>query len=452
MKTKLFAGLLLLSIQSNAQEFPGNRVFSTNGVNGVFYNPASIAGNGYRYDVNILSVHTFVGNNNADFNLRSIARTLNIDTLRKKMFSADSGPATGMVNVVFNGPSFMLRLNERSSLAFTTRARTIANIIDLDGKLADQVIDDINSSVQFPYVIASNTDMRVATNAWTEIGASYARTLLHTRQHVVKAGVSLKLLGGISNGYLNISQLHATIDQDIAGDVYMENAKGMLRTGFGGLDISNIEAGDFFNFQNTGFGADLGFVYEFRPFNNDQYKYKAGISLVDIGSIKYKRDMQKSGGYQLDIAGAERFYFNELSDSDIEDYNDVFKSRPQYFTPLNEDEESYKVSLPATLNLNFDYFIKPGFFAALSAQLPLNSDKFFNPRNYSSISLVPRYERRSLGVAIPFNYNSLTKFNAGLSFRIGPLFLGSGSVLSALVGSSKQADFHLGLRFGGLKK
>jgi hypothetical protein len=32
------------------------------------------------------------------------------------------------------------------------------------------------------------------------------------------------------------------------------------------------------------------------------------------------------------------------------------------------------------------------------------------------------------------------------------MFIGSGSVLSALIGNSKQADFHFGIRFGGFKK
>ncbi|MEJ7914381.1 MAG: hypothetical protein WKF70_14585, partial [Chitinophagaceae bacterium] len=70
----------------------------------------------------------------------------------------------------------------------------------------------------------------------------------------------------------------------------------------------------------------------------------------------------------------------------------------------------------------------------------------------SSFTLTPRYEGKAFGVYLPINHNSLTQFNAGLSLRAGPLFLGSGSILSAVLGDSKQADFHIGLRFGGLQK
>ena len=49
---------------------------------------------------------------------------------------------------------------------------------------------------------------------------------------------------------------------------------------------------------------------------------------------------------------------------------------------------------------------------------------------------------------MPLNQNELTNFNAGLSVRIGPFFIGSGSLLSAALGNSKQADFHFDTRAG----
>jgi hypothetical protein len=35
---------------------------------------------------------------------------------------------------------------------------------------------------------------------------------------------------------------------------------------------------------------------------------------------------------------------------------------------------------------------------------------------------------------------------------LGPLFIGSGSLLTAAFGDSKQADFYFGLHFAGLQK
>jgi hypothetical protein len=88
------------------------------------------------------------------------------------------------------------------------------------------------------------------------------------------------------------------------------------------------------------------------------------------------------------------------------------------------------------------------FFTGFSAQLPFTSEKIYNGRYYSSFTLTPRYEGRKFGFFLPVNYNSLTKMNAGISLRLGPVFIGSGSIITALLGTSRQVDAHFGVRFG----
>src|SRR6185295_1100786 len=62
--------------------------------------------------------------------------------------------------------------------------------------------------------------------------------------------------------------------------------------------------------------------------------------------------------------------------------------------------------------------------------------------------LTPRWENSLFSVEVPMSYNELTQFNAGLALRAGAFFIGSGSVLSALVHDSRQADLHVGVHFG----
>jgi hypothetical protein len=112
------------------------------------------------------------------------------------------------------------------------------------------------------------------------------------------------------------------------------------------------------------------------------------------------------------------------------------------------------VSLPTTLQLSVDYNLHKNFYFSLASQFSFinSANKPFNSSYYSNFTLTPRYEGRAVGLYIPLSYNSLTNLNAGASVRFGPLFVGSGSVLTALLGNSKQADVHVGLRFGGLQK
>ncbi|HVG11761.1 MAG TPA: DUF5723 family protein, partial [Flavisolibacter sp.] len=194
MKSILSLFALVAITQASAQDFPGYRAGNYTGVNGVFFNPANIADSRYRFDINLFSISTSVGNNQASFNLRSVAQSFDSDSLKSQIFGNNAGPSSGMVNLDVHGPSVMFNAGKNGALAITTRARTMANIIDLDGKLAKQLTDDFNSDIQLPYTISSGQNMRMAVNSWAEFGASYARTLSDRGAHFLKGGLTFKYL------------------------------------------------------------------------------------------------------------------------------------------------------------------------------------------------------------------------------------------------------------------
>jgi len=465
MKIFFSAALFILSIPSYSQEFAGFRSGNYSGVNGVYFNPANIGDSRFRYDFNLFSLSTSIGNNKASFNLNDLITSFDPESLTNQLFSASGGLNSAMAVVDFRGPSLMFNTGSKMAFALTTRARTLVNIKDFDGGLGKQLMDDSESEIQLPYIISSNADMRFTVNAWKEIGLSVGRVVSDKGKHFFKAGGTFKYISGIGNGHINIQNLKGTLNEDQLGDVYLTNASGRIATGFGGIEIGELNPEDFLQFNNTAFGVDLGVVYEYRPnheqyksgdgYMNDRnkYKFKIGVALVDIGSIKYQKDPFRSGAYDINISNNERFYLNELSDREIDEYNEVFKSNPQYFTPSSSnDKNTYSVSLPSTLQLDFDYNIKGGIYASVAAQLPLTSGNIYSNSNYTSITLTPRYEGKGFGFYVPLNYNSLSDLNAGLSLRLGPLFIGSGSILTALMGQSKQADVHVGLHIAGLRK
>lgn len=466
---KIFAFLcLILSHHLVAQDFPGYRTGNYTGVNGVFYNPANIADSRYRWDFNLFSLNTSVGNNQASFKLKNIGDTFKDDSLINQFIGKDAGTTSGQVNASIHGPSLMFNTGKKGAIALSSRARVMMNAIDIDGKLADKIVGDRDHDAGLPYSIHSPHHMRVNVNAWSEFGLSYARILSDKGKHFFKGGITLKYLAGVANGYLNISNLNATIDEEsISGDTYLQNASGRMEIGLGGINISEFDAGKLTSFQSTGFGSDIGFVYEYRPdhgkyridSNNwrrdvNKYKFRIGLALLDVGAVKYKRDMQRSGIYDIGISGTEKLYLDQFDEIEIDSLRNFFENNPQFFTAAAGNQKNYKAGLPTTLQIDADYNLHRGFYISMAAQLSLvnTKSKPYNSLYYSSIALTPRYERRAMGVYVPISYNALTNFNAGVSLRMGPLFIGSGSVLTALMGHSKQADVHVGLRFGGLQK
>lgn len=449
-----------------AQDFSGYKTGNYTGVNAVFSNPANIADSRYRWDFPLLNFSTSIGNNKASFRLKDLGRTLEGDSIKNKIFSEGVGGSSGLAFVVVQGPSLFFNLKKKSAIALTTRARLMTNITDLDGKLAKQLIDDGNDDIGFPYTISSSQNMVFNVNGWTEFGASYAREIFSEGKHYFKGGITVKYLAGAANAYLNIDKLNATINVDaIKNETYLSNAFGKIGLGFGGINVSNFEAGDLLSFKSTGIGGDIGFVYEYRPDAEsgseslrrdlNKYKFRIGLALLDIGSIKYSRDISRSGSYGIHISNAQRFYLSSLADAGIDEFKDTLNKYPQFFTAdANAGSANYNVSLPSTLQFNVDYNVCKNVYANLALQLALtnNQDKPFNSQYYNAITLTPRFEAKRFGFYLPLSYSALTQFTGGASLRVGNLFIGSGSILSAALGSSKQADIFIGGHFGSLQK
>jgi hypothetical protein len=448
----------MLALAGHSQSFSGLNSGNYAGVNAVFANPANVADSRYRFDINLFSLQMLAANDQASFSLKNISTGFKGDSLRNQVFGKDAGPASGMLQTEFRGPSVMFNMG-KNSFAVTTRGRMFANITDFDGKLFDKISEDFNNDPSLPYNISSSQNMRFSVNAWSEIGISYGRVLVNRGSHFIKGGITMKYLAGAGNGFIAIDRFNGTIDQDLLlQDAFLRNTNGTISTGFGGINFSGMDAGRIFDMNSSGIGSDIGVVYEFRPggtiLKSRAYKLKLGAALLDFGKIRYEKDARRSGSYNIDIAGNERLSFRELDNLDIDNYNEFFESRPAYFTPATTDNQgSYSVSLPSTLQLEADYHIIKGLYVNATSQIALasNKKKAFNPHTYSAVTVTPRYEMKRIGVYLPVNYNSLTKMNAGACLRLGPLFVGSASIVSALMGESKQADFYFGFRIGMLR-
>lgn len=453
---------------ANAQDFPGLRTSNYAGVNSVFFNPAAIADSRYRFDVNILAIQAQAGNKEASFKLSGIGHSFKGDSaISAQLFGKNNGKANGLANLALHGPSVMFNAGNKYSFAVTTRSRLLMNFRDLDGRLARQIIDKDLPGTQYPYTISSNGSMRINATGWTEFGATVAREVLDKGKHFVKAGITVKYLAGTGNAYVNVTDFNGVkeFDASKAGS-HLVNTTGQIGMGFSGVKTDGFEIGDLTKFNSSGIGADLGFVYEFRPdyeklhedaqrWNDrvNKYKLRVGVAITDIGRLKFNPDADRSGNYDIHIKGSEWYDPNELKGVEVDNYSEYFSSRNQFFT-RHANTEKYSVSLPTALHVDADYYIEKGFYVNLATQLSLagNKTKVYNSTYYNSVSLTPRWEKKTIGVYLPLNYSQLTKFNVGLGAHLGPVFFGSGSIFNLLFGGSRQADAQFGIHVYGLKK
>ena len=454
---KKFTLLTLLagaSVSLNAQQLPGFSTGNYTGVAGVFFNPANIAESRYRFDIQVYSMDFDVGSNQVPFAINNIGNTFKGDSLRNQLFGARPGSTSILMRVNIQGPSVMLRLPAKFAVALTTRARIIANVRNVDQQLVNSLINAQNSDgANLPYTLQSSGNMALNVNAWKEIGATVAREIAHGGPSTLSAGLTLRYLMGIGNAYMNIQNLNGTLAQDpITQQPYLTNTAGSLGMGFAGVDLSNFKANQLFQTHGNGVGADLGLVYEFKPVPVLGYLFRAGASLLDVGSITYSPEPQSTGTFNVHIPNNSRYYLSDLDSVSLSNYKQHFESVPQYFTESDSGTAKYKVSLPTRIQLDFDYHAILGLYVNLSAQLSVASGaKAYNPIYYNTYTLTPRYETKIFGAYLPLSYNALTGTNVGVALRVGPLYLGSGSIISALIGHTKEPNVFLGIHIGFLK-
>lgn len=440
----------------HAQSFPGYNSSHYAGIHGVPFNPASAAGTRYRWDVNIAGIDVRAGNTYLSF-LKSSLRN---DTLRRYVDYFPDTSATrrqfawGSADLML--PSALYSIDERQSVAFTWRVRASGNA----GNFATSTA---NFFLRYPN--PAYTDRNFAEeytgnfgHAWNEFGLTYARVIKDEGMHRWKVGITLKYLGGQAAGYL--------VGRDAS---FVLNSPEELQINSGRAYVAYNEqmaAWDgewqtlYSPFQNPGIGADIGIIYEWRPdadgFGDiyeeggnwnpdaDAWKVRIGLSIVDIGGIKYTK---APVNFDLDMTtpGIPPRSIEKQKGESIDRYLERLNSM---FTLLPSDE-TFFMNLPTAANLMGDYNIDGRFFVSATATIGLLGGKKDDHKNKALTQAVitPRYERKLLAAYLPIAFNEYGQADVGLVLRAGPLVIGSASLFSNLMRSRlDHADAFVALR------
>lgn len=443
LKFTALSAAMLIGTFASAQEMNGFRSDNYNGVNGAFFNPANLGNSPYKLDIGLFGMNIFAGNKNMDFSFGTMSDLGGDDVLNNLMGKGNANSI--LVNVAFHLPSISYRINEKTTLALLTRSRILFNVHDVDGTLLSSITDP-PSELSLPYNLSSTENMRIATNIFSEYGLSGGHVVYDKGHHFVKVGATLKYLSGVANAYIQMDKINATFDSS-GNTVVATKASGSVSMGAAGIDVDDPQFS--LGGSSTGFGADLGAVYEFRTdeLKNEAipYLFKANVALLDIGSIKYDVIPGQSAGYSVNIPAGQYFDMSKFDG----DPQETFDNNPQYFTKKSA-ASSYRVALPRTLQIGGDYRALKGVYIAANLQLAMsnNETKAYNPRAVNAVTITPRYEGKLLAAYLPIHYSNLSKMNIGFGFRAGPLYAGSSSLVSMMISKSKQMDFYFGFRVG----
>lgn len=424
-KFSILTTFLFFTTIGFSQSYLGMESDNYSGIHGVLFNPANITDSRLKIDFNILSVDALVGTDYLALTFDNITKFIEEEPTTGAAEKFPSNTNQFLISADIIGPSFMFNLSEKHSFGLISRARVYNNFNNINGEFLESLADG------FP---TENFDVDMqnlhgSTHIWGEIGLAYGRTILEKDYHFIKGGITLKyLLGGVfAQG--NSDALTANYD-----------ATQNTLTSDGAFSyLLNYDADTEFTSDklSPGFGADIGFVYEYRPRSSrfsangedergtNKYKVKVGLALLDFGSITYK--------------DVEEDVYNITNTVNTNNFSGDFVGKLDDNYTKTSTLGDATVALPASLRINVDYNVMPKVYASINYTQSLSKKNGLYKNNaLNLVTLTPRFESKILSFYTPINYSNLGGLTFGAGLRAGPLFVGSGTLFSSLF--SKKAD------------
>lgn len=220
---------------------------------------------------------------------------------------------------------------------------------------------------------------------------------------------------------------------------------------------TNLELVNYGDKMGRGMGVDLGLTYVFHKKDfkrhgeyakhHTRYFAKLGLSVLDIGSVKYDNASFRSVSLVNETGVSLNTTYTGSSD-----YLNVLDSFMNEFGSYTASQGDYKVGLPTRMVLSGDFQVRKNLFLGTILSQSFRNRNSHHARYQSFMMVAPRLEYRyfefSLPAIVEYDYRA---FRMGASFRFGPLYLGTNSLMSFLnTKSVKDADLFIGIAFGNL--
>jgi len=456
LKIYLLCALVLFTFLVKAQTNLGIATGNWSSTQSLYLNPANIADSREKIIIDIVSINAGINNNLgtlgsvSDFS--NAVKDGNTDNIFKYTGRNTFSLMAPAVNV--HGPGVMVKINDKNSIALTTSIRGINQFNNFDKSLYRTIID--TSYVTNGDVDLTSKNFNYTAQLWTEIGLTYGAVLLNDGQNELRAGVTLRYLGGI--GYVSLkgnnldAHYKSGVDSFYAEKTDIEFASNILSTSSAlqnGFTNNNLFSEFFGKKDGRGVGGDIGLVYDYFPDADHNYKHtgrngykvRLSASVTDIGSIKYNSNVNSNAnvtgnGY---LTG-QGLINNVRSFDDFRNY-----AKKQGFT-ADTSSAATKVHLPTALILGADYSIQKNFYVNATFLGNLANRQNVGNSYYGQVTVTPRYDTRLLTIGLPISYSMLTQgMKMGLGVRFSGFFVGSDDMLRLF--SSNQYGFNL--YFGG---
>ena len=425
------------------QELWGYANSNYSGIMGLHLNPAKILGVPYEWEVNVIGADVFYDNNYIYLpKLSSVTTKTGIEENGTKsnstplvVYSSGSDKHAYVKGQVI-GPGFIMNKNTYA-WAVSSGIRVVASANSIPDALADAFYTNFDYAPMHSVVFK---DMKIHTAgiAVGNIGITYSSLLMNRNTHWLAYGITLNGLVGFDGAYL-----HAE-----AGEYSIPDSNSIA------LNNVNLDYGHSFDesLSPKGFGVsgDLGLVYIHKrnpgayecgkdADRRKRYIYKASFAMIDVGFVNFNRN---ASSLTMNNGTVQWNNMDTIKFNGIDDFDRELNAHSSGMTVSN----GFSLFMPAAASFQFDYCLKPRWYANLGIvqRIPLSHRQVYRA---NSIALVPRYETRKFEASLSANIYEYEQMYLGAALRYMFLVVGSDRLLSFIGNDVRSMDLFFGLKF-----
>lgn len=446
-----------------AQEMIGFVQSNYNSLGGSLVNPSLLTNSKNYLEVNLITFDFFVWNDfayipSSDYNLWDAIAGFDPPVYDEKqnsfLYYRNRNRKNAFSNTRILGPSASYNYGKHG-FALTTGFRYMVTANNVPWEMPVMGYEGL-SYKPLQNVNFDDYNFDFNTQGWMEIGLSYAYDVYQFIDEKVTVGVTLKGVWG----YAGVTTQVNNIDYIVLNDstLNFKNLNGQV--GYAvpvDYETNDAPMNDPF-FKGWGLGADIGVTYTkqryvgSKRFNEpcdqryEDYNYRIGLSIIDIGAIRYKNNAQL---HSFDDVSAIWQNFDTISYDNVnqvvEELSDLFYGDPN----ASYLDNRFSIGLPMAVSLQFDYHSKRynslyiGAFWIQPIRFNLHT-----LRRPAELSLIPRYETKNLEFSMPITLLEYKYPRVGLSARFYFFTIGTEKLGTYLgIGDINGADFYFSIKF-----
>jgi hypothetical protein len=451
---------LLLCIQGalllHAQNDLGIRNSHYAGIQAALLNPAGMKGQYVKWDINVASAATLFDNNYLYIpkgsipvlGFRSIVEGIKHENKFVTTFDP-SNPDKRYHLVLASdllGPSLQAELKDGQVIGFTFRARSIGNINDFTGHLAQNAYDYMRNKILWNKPLHDNST-RINGMAWLEYGFYYATTLYKDSRSELAMGIGLKYLQGLGAAYVKNTHLNYIIG-DTTQLIFTQSSLDYGRT-----DYDSYRKSSGHRAFTHGFGAATNIGFTYTRFNdNNNYLYKLGLSLIDLGAIHFNR-YTATFHLHTDSANFTNWYaYNFTTNGEVD--RAISAAFYQGDPERSHVGNTFNMGMPAALSAQADWDCYGNFFVNATIVKGFGHGDGQGVVQPDMYSITPRYESKWFEASLPFSviYYGNWRPRLGFAVRAGYLFFGGDAPAGLFkLHNMYGADFYVGIHLFSAK-